>query len=440
MKRLWNPLALVPLAAGALFAAAAGGGWTAWFLFDLFALLGLYAAVVPALALRGAAVRRHVALPSGPLAAGSETTVSLTVELRSRLPVPWLLVCDNWSEQTRRQEGTAHVLLFPWFARRVSCAYRIRGLQRGVYRFRDVEMATGDAFGLLERRRKLVCPGSFVVVPQPLALRTTLPEQALAAANPRPGGELTGGKTAFDSAQTAATVRPYSSGDPQRAIDWKATARRGELHTREREKASAGGLLVLLDGSRSAYADAGALFERAVRAAATLLRDAAARGERCAFACGPLAANAAGASGARQLQERLAAASADAGEPYADAVARQLAVAAYPGSAVACITPQPDERLLRQLAQLAAGGQRVLLLAVRPFCAEPGLAAQGAGVGAGKIAARQAAGAAAEAQREAAWRERLQRRLAALGCAFAVVENPREEMEAKPDVEPVYAT
>lgn len=440
MKKLWNPLALVPLAAGALFAAAAGGGWTAWFLFDLFALLGLYVAVVPALALRGAAVKRHIALPSGPLSAGGETTVTLTVELRSRLPVPWLLVCDNWEEQSRRQEGTAQVLLFPWFARRVACAYRIRGLWRGVYRFRDVEMATGDAFGLLERRRKLACPGSFVVVPQPLALRAALPEQALAAANPRAGGEPSVGLTAIDAAQTAVTVRPYTSGDPLRAIDWKATARRGELHTREREKASAGGLLVLLDGSRSAYAGAGALFERAVRAAAALLGDAAGRGERCAFACGPLAANAAGAGGARQLQERLAAASADAGEPYADAVARQLAVAAYPGSAVACITPQPDERLLRQLARLAAGGQRVLLLAVRPAGAEPGQAAFGAAADAQKRAARQAARAAAEAEREAAWRERLRRRLAALGCAFAVVECPREETEGKPDVEPVYAT
>jgi uncharacterized protein (DUF58 family) len=65
-------------------------------------------------------------------------------------------------------------------------------------------------------------------------------------------------------------ARPYRSGDPMRVVDWRATARRGELMVRTETAASTAATGLLLDVRQDAWPEAAA-FEWAVDYAASLV-------------------------------------------------------------------------------------------------------------------------------------------------------------------------
>jgi uncharacterized protein (DUF58 family) len=80
-----------------------------------------------------------------------------------------------------------------------------------------------------------------------------------------------------------ASLRPYHAGDDVRAVDWKATARRGAPVVREREPERDQAVWLVLDCGRllsARLADGRTKLDHAVDAALALARAAAARGDR----------------------------------------------------------------------------------------------------------------------------------------------------------------
>ncbi len=146
--------------------------------------------------------------------------------------------------------------------------------RRGLHPVGPLTVETTDAFGLLRSRQTLSDTRTLIVVPR------TVP---LAELPPAPGDEPEHGARVLSSAATVdesfASMRPYTVGDDIRRIHWRTTARVGELVVRQHDQPWQRRTTVLLDVRRSGADDADAAFERAVSAAASVIRSAAARHE-----------------------------------------------------------------------------------------------------------------------------------------------------------------
>ena len=163
------------------------------------------------------------------------------LELRDQLPEPLsppeLHLPPSGAPRMSQYTRTTHL---GWYER-TAWSLDLPCPERGYYRLGPARLRSGDGFGLFTNQREE--PGTAGVVVYPRTL--SLPELGLPAA--RPLGERKGGQRTFEDPLRIAGVRDYQPGDPIRRIDWKATARRGQLQSRVYEPSTAQHLIVALN-------------------------------------------------------------------------------------------------------------------------------------------------------------------------------------------------
>ena len=145
--------------------------------------------------------------------------------------------------------------------------YPIRGARRGWYSLGPLQLALGDVLGL-QQEKLTVAPAWITVYPRllplhQLGLPADLGGGPLPPAGPRPYVE--------DPARPVG-VRRYVPGDDVRRLDWKSSARKGELLVRRADRTIAPETVVALAFARPEY-PAGIIqdaVERAVTAAASI--------------------------------------------------------------------------------------------------------------------------------------------------------------------------
>jgi uncharacterized protein (DUF58 family) len=183
---------------------------------------------------------------------GGELEITMSVTNAKLLPLVWMRVSDQWPAgleplgfALRRvsYQGTqtfVQTVSVRWYER-LRRRYRVRCTQRGLYRFGPVELEAGDPFGIagvgqtLEARQELAVLPRVLDVPfVDLLTGHPLVEETVAHSLARDPTALRG-------------VRPYRPGDPMRAVNWRATARLGGLHTNEFDPASLAAVRLLLD-------------------------------------------------------------------------------------------------------------------------------------------------------------------------------------------------
>ena len=154
--------------------------------------------------------------------------------------------------------------------------YGVEVLRRGYNQFGPLLVETGDVFGLHRSCRLLTEPHFVLVRPKVLELAGYDLE------SPRPLGEIRMIHRLFEDSTRISGVRPYQPGDPLNRINWRASARAGELQSKTFESSSVAGATLLLDFHRSAYPPPGEYFgsELAVTLAATLARALTEMGEQ----------------------------------------------------------------------------------------------------------------------------------------------------------------
>ncbi len=153
--------------------------------------------------------------------------------------------------------------------------YEVTPRARGRFSFGDLHVRAAGPLGLAARQWRVPLAREVRVYPDLRALATlpggARPEAGRTRAHgPREGREF-------------AALRAYFPGDDVRAIDWKATARRGAPVVREWQPERNQTLWVLLDCGRHLAArlgDGRAKLDHAVDAALALARAAATRGDR----------------------------------------------------------------------------------------------------------------------------------------------------------------
>ncbi len=150
--------------------------------------------------------------------------VEIAVVNQSRLPMPFLVVSDNPGTLYAGYNNARLMSLRPG-ERRV-LRYRLKGHNRGGYRLGPVSVRYGDPLGFFGVSHVVPDEGRLVVYPKihPVTFPLT---------TGLPAGTLRTPVRIYEDATRFRSVREYVPGDEPRRINWKVSARLGDLHSTE---------------------------------------------------------------------------------------------------------------------------------------------------------------------------------------------------------------
>ena len=162
-------------------------------------------------------------------------------------------------------------------------SYTIRPVKRGLYSYGNVVLRIRQGSSLVQKQISLSVPATVKVYPNfrgadEYRLLAKIAEREEIVRRPRqaraPGSD-------FES------LRPYISGEDPRSIDWKATARRGSLVSRNKQVEKGQQLAVLVDAGRlmAETVATQSKLEHALKATVMLSFVAEKRGDALAVAC-----------------------------------------------------------------------------------------------------------------------------------------------------------
>src|SRR5699024_1382187 len=126
--------------------------------------------------------------------------------------------------------------------------HRLRVTSRGGHELGRYSVIFRDVFGLFHLRRTLSDDARVTGLP----VVGELTPQATAATGITPDGNMTA--TSHGVGEIGPIARPYASGDDIRRVHWRASARTGQLMTREEEPSAGQSAVIVLDTSRRAAA------------------------------------------------------------------------------------------------------------------------------------------------------------------------------------------
>lgn len=235
---------------------------------------------------------------------GETTELTLMVENKKPLPIPWLKVRDEipmeleaLNVKTIRTERADSLRLedslsVAWYER-VRHRFKVRAVRRGYVRFGPGQMEGGDLFGLFRSRLDLRTSEPIVVYPN------IVPLDDFDFPSGRPMGDAPSSRRLYEDTNRPSGMREYVAGDPIRRIDWKTTARVGTPHVRTYDHTVDQYMVVLLDAGTTSKPWEGfnsARLERAITAAASIV----AKGDEFGYRIG-LVSNGVPLAGAGQL-------------------------------------------------------------------------------------------------------------------------------------------
>ncbi|WP_047476362.1 DUF58 domain-containing protein [Bacillus siamensis] len=264
----WKLLVLAVLTAAVFSYAMFQGGFVSWFLFYAFLPFIVYAGLVAVYPLRAFQAAREIS--SARLTSGDR--LSVTIRLTRRLPFPLTyMVIEDVMPETLGERRSAKQLVFPWFQKKLTLQYELPQAPRGEHHFHTIRVRTGDVLGLLDKTASFSVTDTVLVFPAYGSVHDK--QQAVS------GEEGAGAGTPFQVHRSAiaAGVRNYQPGDRFSALDWKTSARRNELMTKEFDPLQSTDMIFLLDCRPSPS------FEAAVSASASLLYTALVKGSPAGF-------------------------------------------------------------------------------------------------------------------------------------------------------------
>ena len=202
--------------------------------------------------------------PPDVLSLGDELTVTVAVTNASPRALLLTLI-DELPEQLQLRDQQLRLALAA--GERGRFDYPVRPVNRGEYHFGNLNLYLATRLLLLERRRIVVQPQTVAVYPSivqmkqySLQARSAIP--AAGRRQPRPVAK----SYEFDQ------IKEYVRGDDLRSVNWRATARRGELMVNRYEVERAQRIYTVIDKSRTMLMPFGglSLLDYAINAALAL--------------------------------------------------------------------------------------------------------------------------------------------------------------------------
>ncbi|GLB62028.1 DUF58 domain-containing protein [Cytobacillus sp. NCCP-133] len=271
LKGVWKLLVLFILILLTFSYAMFQGGFVSWFLFYSFLPFALYAFILSFYSLNDFQVERE--LPKTEFNAGENAFITLKLNRKTAIPLLYLFIEDGLSDQLvyTIQGKKAKRFLFPGFLKEISLQYHIEHLPRGEHFFTSIRISTGDPLGLIEKERHVLEESRMIVYPayediiyKPLAHHY---DQGMTASKERVQRDTS----------MAIGIREYQPGDRFSWINWKATAKRNDIMTKEFEQKQSHDVYILMDCAPDRR------FEAVVSFTATIVRAVLRKGAQVGF-------------------------------------------------------------------------------------------------------------------------------------------------------------
>ncbi len=177
---------------------------------------------------------------------GDVVEVTLEIENRGWLPIPWLQLHDRLPlALVTPPFYRALVSLQPRETRRFS--YELYCRQRGWYEVGPLTVQLGDVFGLSHRQQDFSEGAHLTVYPK------ILPIDELGLPSKSPFGHLRTKQMLYEDPARVVGVRDYLSGDSLRKINWKVSASAGRLQVKKLEPAMTLETVILLNVNSAEY-------------------------------------------------------------------------------------------------------------------------------------------------------------------------------------------
>jgi uncharacterized protein (DUF58 family) len=259
-KKVWKLILLIFLILLTFSYAMFQGGFVSWFLFYSFLPFAIYCVAISCYSLNELEVTRVI--PKSDFNAGEPLTVTIIVKRSSSFPLFYITIEDQLDASLKNvhQQRNAMAILLPGMKKEFSYEYIIDELPRGEHFFHAFTMRIGDPLGLIEKEKTFLAEGKIIVYPaySELIYRPfeNHYEQGLTASRERVQRDTS----------MAIGVRDYQAGDRFSWINWKASAKRDVLMTKEFEQRQSHDVFVVMDCVPDKH------FETIVSFTASLLR------------------------------------------------------------------------------------------------------------------------------------------------------------------------
>ncbi|MCY7759208.1 DUF58 domain-containing protein [Bacillus inaquosorum] len=354
-------LIVLTLLTGAVFSYAMfQGGFVSWFLFYAFLPFVVYAVLLALHPLRSFQASRQMAKTQ--LHAGDRLGVSVTLRRKLPFPLMYMVIEDclpEGIESLNRDEAAAKRLVFPWFKRSMTMSYELARVPRGEHHFHAVRVRTGDVLGLIEKTAFYELEDTLFVYPSfqrlPYQVNEKQQEDGVSGSSP----------IHQHHSAVAASVRNYQPGDRFAALDWKTSARRNQLMTKEFEPSRSKNLFLLMDRFSSEA------FEEVVSVTASILHSVLKNGAGAGLASVGKEKNIfpiqEGEQHFKHMLRHLAVAHCDAADPVSRYVREELGKPSVRQADKVIVTGQFTEDLLN-IAEI--GGGRVTVILAKEKAAE----------------------------------------------------------------------
>lgn len=339
----WSALLVITFANGQF-----QGGFVPWFLFYVSLLLAAYEWLTARRALRETSSVRT--LSSHKLSAGQTLDVDVLVTVGGRWPLPWMVVEDALPTRLLLQSGTNRELHFPGFHRKLRLSYSLPNMPRGKFVLGDTWLVTGDLFGLTRKEAVHRRIDEVTVYPR------VIPITHWHTVNKFNTGNSYAQNRMSEDSSNVIGVRDYAPGDRLSRIHWRASARTGQLKTKEFELHVTNDLMFVLNCAEQAYVGVSSqLFELAVTTTASLAKYAVARKYSVGLAAYgrermtiPQSRN---LEQYMRIIEHLAIVQADGADEFHDSILREVNYLSR-GSTVVMVTPVLDDKLINLIGLL----------------------------------------------------------------------------------------
>ncbi|WP_182201500.1 DUF58 domain-containing protein [Paraliobacillus salinarum] len=235
------------------------GGFVSWFLLYAFIPLFLYFILFMLYPISKWNITRT--LSHTVQHAGGKIEVTIEISRRIGFPLPFIIIEDCFEPSLKHDYYSKEIyqflnqpneiqctrvkkkIHFPLFKRKISYTYVLEELPRGFHQLQTTRIKTSDFFGLVHKQHLFPVKSSFIVYPQ---TRKLVMKQSR--------NKLEEGATSTVKAHTPLSyavngVREYMPGDKFSWIDWKTTARKQEMITREFEQEKNVEQLLILDAT-----------------------------------------------------------------------------------------------------------------------------------------------------------------------------------------------
>lgn len=233
------------------------GGFASWFLFFSFSPIFLYHIGLLLYPIKNWKITRT--LSHRVIRAGDEVNVTVLIKRSIPFPLYYCIVeemlsptlnrIDNRKDKYYYMDEPSKLqvkrrikkIIFPSFRRKIELVYRIGQIPRGEHELSAIRVKTGDVFGFVKKEHIFKLADHFIAHPNERHIKM------VGSMSSFDHGSISSPSLNLRNTNVASGVREYLPGDKFSSIDWKQTARKNTVMTKEFEQEKSTDILLLLD-------------------------------------------------------------------------------------------------------------------------------------------------------------------------------------------------